>query len=1110
MNEEEQMNDVLAPPRAELAFIPTPKKEDEFGDTISKVSSDTFFQAWEKATNAGQIKVEADDPRIFTAFKAANQYITDMAAAGLLTAEGAAQATAGAIGEVFGGDPENEQRLARDIMGMAESSAGYGLTKTAATVDNLVDTAGVAAGRTLERLNQPGPMPEVLGSNLGNVGQSAKPYKPSLFSAGDVKVQPGTYSVAEFYSPTVETLRNTEFPSKGYKGSELLKLLQDKTPGVRRAELNAMDLGIDPQKRYTKEEMLGLAEKRSYKVTAEVVDDPQYRDTQRQDIRDQEVDYATIKINAEPNSEEVSAFLPSRGYTHYDPNTIAHTRVSVREGQDGSEYMLVEEIQSDLLQHGAAKPRGAVSIDQAYDEVLDLTRNDLVKGEDVKATYNASQEYFDNIFKIGAENSRQFALRERGLEVPEADKARLDSLVEQTRSLSDRLYESGASADKNFQRIATSFENAGYDEGYRIERRTQPIGKSPLSEDSDAVRLSLQAAIAKAADGDVTSLVIPNVERIIASGRARPGSSQYEDYLKEGSGFQRTYVSGIAKFIKQLQSEYGDKIKVESIDLPYTKEKYYSEGQAIELPRSAIKIDFSGLGDVNFRVSRFAEGGMVEDNQMNRLMAEGGMADDGVAVEPVTGNEVPPGSLSSEVRDDIPAQLSEGEYIVPADVVRFFGVRFFEDLRSQAKQGLSEMDADGRIGGTPVSPNGVPVEGDEELSPEEEQMLREALGASGMAYGGMVDQPATTPYQDQATLYKAPVGMAEGGMTPAFDRSKFQLEETQAGNFESRKYINKTTGEERVFQFMNGIPLGIIPDGFVPAPTTAATGTPATTPAPVPSGFSIQPSESISFGSTSEKGSDRTVIQTPQVKPEGGTLEPSRWAEKNAEKIKADPYQFGVEALGDTSGRALSKGLGAVGLATGFLPAAIGGAALKAGNKIQNIAEAKAALRIMEDQGLKGSEKYQDLDTRVKSSIEDLPSFQQLLIDTGLVATADKYYKQLATPTPAATPSAGAKTPTVTTKTASGGQSDKNITATFSTERAPTTSKTIKATKAPSNLGTAFPKQESASDKMIQQSKDISAGKTAAAGKDYASKGGYSSGRATGGLVSKPTKTKKK
>ena len=46
------------------------------------------------------------------------------------------------------------------------------------------------------------------------------------------------------------------------------------------------------------------------------------------------------------------------------------------------------------------------------------------------------------------------------------------------------------------------------------------------------------------------------------------------------------------------------------------------------------------------------------------------MKDDGMNRDPVSGNDVPPGSLASEVRDDIPAQLSEGEYI--QDVVQFW------------------------------------------------------------------------------------------------------------------------------------------------------------------------------------------------------------------------------------------------------------------------------------------------------------------------------------------------------------------------------------------------------------------------------------------------------
>ena len=80
----------------------------------------------------------------------------------------------------------------------------------------------------------------------------------------------------------------------------------------------------------------------------------------------------------------------------------------------------------------------------------------------------------------------------------------------------------------------------------------------------------------------------------------------------------------------------------------------------------------------------------------------GGLKTDGETVDPVSGNKVPLGSNADEVRDDIPAQLSDGEYVVPADVVRFFGVSFFEKLRTKAKKGIEEMGEDGRINGEPI------------------------------------------------------------------------------------------------------------------------------------------------------------------------------------------------------------------------------------------------------------------------------------------------------------------------------------------------------------------------------------------------------------------------
>ena len=84
--------------------------------------------------------------------------------------------------------------------------------------------------------------------------------------------------------------------------------------------------------------------------------------------------------------------------------------------------------------------------------------------------------------------------------------------------------------------------------------------------------------------------------------------------------------------------------------------------------------------------------------QTKKLLQEGGLNQEGGTTDPVSGNAVPVGSTQEEVRDDIPAQLSEGEFVFPADVVRFIGLDNLMKLRQAAKEGLAKMDRMGQMG----------------------------------------------------------------------------------------------------------------------------------------------------------------------------------------------------------------------------------------------------------------------------------------------------------------------------------------------------------------------------------------------------------------------------
>lgn len=134
------------------------------------------------------------------------------------------------------------------------------------------------------------------------------------------------------------------------------------------------------------------------------------------------------------------------------------------------------------------------------------------------------------------------------------------------------------------------------------------------------------------------------------------------------------------------------------------------------------------------------------NNEMERLMAEGGMLQEGGTVDPVSGNDVPVGAMQEEVRDDIDAKLSEGEFVFPADVVRYLGLQTLMKLRDKAKQGLARMNEIGQMGNAEQveNPEALHSDGGMEMDDDMFESEIDALLAEegddemGFAQGGLV------------------------------------------------------------------------------------------------------------------------------------------------------------------------------------------------------------------------------------------------------------------------------------------------------------------------------------------------------------------------------------
>jgi hypothetical protein len=112
----------------------------------------------------------------------------------------------------------------------------------------------------------------------------------------------------------------------------------------------------------------------------------------------------------------------------------------------------------------------------------------------------------------------------------------------------------------------------------------------------------------------------------------------------------------------------------------------------------------------------------------------------------------PPGATPEEVADDIPAYLSTGEYVLPANVVRYIGLKNITGMHQRALAELQQMEDLDIIEN--VDENGYVEEDDDEMDymePEEAGVVEivvaehhpKGLMAMGFAEGGMINSDSS-------------------------------------------------------------------------------------------------------------------------------------------------------------------------------------------------------------------------------------------------------------------------------------------------------------------------------------------------------------------------------
>ena len=191
----------------------------------------------------------------------------------------------------------------------------------------------------------------------------------------------------------------------------------------------------------------------------------------------------------------------------------------------------------------------------------------------------------------------------------------------------------------------------------------------------------------------------------------------------------------------------------------------------------------------------------------------------------------PPGATKKEIADDQMVLLSEGELVVPANVVRFHGLATYEGMRREALTGLQAMESDGQIsyitegktkktrqGGIMKAQQGIiPLPG-QQYTPTYQQPIVEAASSQ------FITTPEGTQVYTPSVTQQALATPVNPQVTPVYTQTPGLATRVVAPN------IGYFLPEDQRLSYMRP---DAPPSGFVPAPGVPVTPPDDPTPDPI-------------------------------------------------------------------------------------------------------------------------------------------------------------------------------------------------------------------------------------------------------------------------------------